>query len=1428
MRALYKFFFLIILVKSFVVQALCQTSSDQNYFSQGTIKKPGITTQAATDALGPADKILQVNYFDGLGRSLQTITVQGTSSGKDLITPVEYDGWGREVKKFLPYPDQGAANGSFRTTMYADQASYYNSASAGSMQDAFPFSQIFYEFSPLGRLKEQGAPGESWQPGGGHTIKMIYSLNTITDDVKKWTLLENTGSFGTYQAGAYNPAELFKTLTTDEQAKQVIEFKDKEGKVILKKVQLTASSETNGTGSSHVGWLCTYYIYDDLSQLRCVIQPKAVEAMNSSGNWTLTATMLSELVFRYEYDARGRMIMKKVPGADPVYMVYDARDRLVMTQDANMRAQGKWMVTVYENTFNRPVQTGLLTDGNSLAYHLGAAYSSVSYPSVTSGFELLTETHYDNYLGLPGGLTSSFNPSGYGTYLNAPSTSPEYGESVPGSPSGLTKGAVTWTSVKVLGTASQFNASVNLYDDKGRVIQNQSMNITGGLDVATSQYSFSGQVLRGHIKHQKSGTNPQSYEVATRNTYDALGRMTLIEKSVAGGSYKQISSLQYNELGQLKTKVLGNSLETLNYDYNIRGWLLGINRADLASNGAGTTRFSFELGYDKQTNSAGKNFTSNQFNGNITGMIWKSAGDGIRRKYDFSYDAANRLMQALFEQNNSGTSWDNTLANYTIRMGDGINTTSAYDANGNILAMTQYGWKIGQPSATPIDNLSYNYQITGAGDALRNKLQRVTDAIAADPSSKLGDFKDGTNSGDDYSYDANGNLLLDNNKSISSISYNYLNLPSGITVTSKGTISYIYDAAGNKLNKVTTDNTIAGKAVTTTTTYIGPFIYESRLTSPSDPGDYTDKLQSISQEEGRIRSSIIPGNPSFVYDYFLKDHLGNVRMVLTDEVKADSYETLSFEDQNIALQNSFWENRQGQTINVSGVRTSVNMNTGQTWAMLTKRSTGSIGATKLLKVMAGDRIHTKVDYFYTTTNSSGTNNGTSALSSIVSSIVSSLTYSSAPSNLIHGGESTINTQLSGNNDLNNAVNVGATTNPSNGSQQAPKAYLCVLFFDERFQFDKDHSVVVPVNYTPNQRVTIDKTFSNAIGVVKSGYAYIYFTNESDETVYFDNFYLSHERGPIVEETHYYPFGLTMAGISSKAVGFGGVENKKRFNGGTELNTAFDINLYETNFRSLDPQLGRFWQVDLYGDITAESSPYAFGNNNPLTFNDPLGLYNDTTGKNPEVMPTVTITTKARIPDQFLPYLHFPTGATPALANSKERPLALNDKPHSVLRDYLRGTGATYRVYPSWHRMTKRLMNADQVVRAKVAFYKKYATNYQNGTNLAGVKEHYKADFGIAGFVNAGLDIVEQFVGGMDIDIIVDEKGQNLLFIASNTTGRTSEYYHLASDIQRKSGEITPEGDLYQKYLWSEPINKAFGNMKDLNLWQDMIEDARIK
>src|SRR5258708_22947642 len=176
-------------------------------------------------------------------------------------------------------------------------------------------------------------------------------------------------------------------------------------------------------------------------------------------------------------------------------------------------------------------------------------------------------------------------------------------------------------------------------------------------------------------------------------------------------------------------------------------------------------------------------------------------------------------------------------------MGDGITGSSAYDENGNIRAMKQWGLK--GTNSSLIDDLGYNYNTSS------NKLKNIIDN-QNDATTTLGDFRTSshspnysnkTSSAVDYNYDGNGNLTRDLNKDIGTgtadgVVYNHLNLPYQVTVQSgtgvKGTITYVYDAAGNKLKKKTVDNP---PPVQTKTLYINYLVYQPTqpLTGHSSP-----------------------------------------------------------------------------------------------------------------------------------------------------------------------------------------------------------------------------------------------------------------------------------------------------------------------------------------------------------------------------------------------------------------------------------------------------------------------------------------------------------------------------------------------------------------------------------------------------------------
>ncbi|EJL63432.1 RHS repeat-associated core domain protein-containing protein [Flavobacterium sp. CF136] len=742
--------------------------------------------------------------------------VKGFESS-DIITHNEYDNLGRQAKEYLPYAVSGTG-GLIQTAPLTDVLAYYNTTKYENT--ANPFSEKSFESSPLSRVLKQAAPGNSWktQLTSGHEVKLDYQTNSATE-VKQFIAVstDNLTTLGLYnpsitQTINYNAGELYKTVTKDENwisglDRTTEEFKDKEGRVVLKR--------TYDNQVPHD----TYYVYDQYGNLSYVLPPLA--------NGAFDDTTLNNLCYRYKYDYRNRLVEKKLPGKEWEYIVYDKLDRPILTQDANLRIGKKWLFTKYD-AFNRPVYTGEYVNsvtitrkavqdlatasvaalneqaqGATVIGDATAYYSNASFPNTDINLNIIN--YYDNYsFDLIGPLPSAVVSYGITPVSNA-------------------KGLATGSKVRVLEKA-KWITNVIYYDVKGRPIYNYNYNdylqITS---TVKSNLDFTGKATETTSTHTGVGVTTT---VVDGFTYDHTGRRLVQKQKINSQPEEIIASNTYDDLGQLVLKSVGgktsqNRLQNVDYSYNVRGWLKGINNV----NAIGTDLFAFQVSYDIPVSGG-----TALYNGNISQTFWRTANaDTSLRNYNYTYDALNRLAFAT----------DN-LGNY--------NENPTYDKNGNIKTLFRKGNTVpGTSSFGTIDDLIYTYNPSD------NRLIKVEDSA---PINTEG-FKNGSTATTEYTYDDNGNMKTDANKGIiTDINYNYLNLPTDIALLG-GTINYVYDATGVKQRKI---------AGTITTDYANGYQYEN------------NKLKFFPQPEGYAANNA--GTFSYIYQY--KDHLGNIRLSYGD------------------------------------------------------------------------------------------------------------------------------------------------------------------------------------------------------------------------------------------------------------------------------------------------------------------------------------------------------------------------------------------------------------------------------------------------------------------------------------------------------------------------------------------------------------------
>jgi len=823
MRTTLKSISIALLAFIFSIQVAGQGASQaQNYIITAT---PLDATDAVTITNGQVSTsgsnvrtLVGIQYFDGLGRPMETVQQGITPTHSDLVSLTEYDPFGRDYKHWLPTPF-ASNNGAYVS------ASAFTSAATGTSEynnDSNPFTQTVYEASPLNRVLAQQGAGAAWT---GRAVSTGYQTNT--NEVAYFYVNSN----GHLQRnGNYSASDIYKTKTTDEDSKTATEYKDKLGRVVMKQ-------------SSDDAQMQTYFVYNDLGQLSYVLPPLAATALTASVEYTDDNASLKQYAYLYTYDERGNMVTKRLPGCDPIYMVYDQANRLILSQDGNQRITNKWTISKYDG-LGRLLYTGLITRNATLQVmhdliqnmliveqvDASGGFANTGYTCTyfTGEVTPLTVNYYDNYSFLdliPANKASL-------SYVGNTNYDKKYDYAT---------GLLTGTRSYILDGSANYLSSAVYYDCKGKAIQSRATNYLGGYDIVYNTLTFTGAPLKTYKEHSIAvdGDLPPKTELYTY-TYDHAGRVLTTTYQLNGQTPVQLASQTYDALGRVTVNARHNATDNVSYAYNIRNQLTQLNSG---------SSFAEKLYYNSNLPSG----ASAYYNGNISYSTWTY--NGAEKGYVYTYDALNRLISAAFKK---GTSTQND---------NDFSENFSYNNMGNITNLNR------AKDGTDIDDLDMTY--TG------NQLKAVTDNAGTQNQYAIKEYQDLAAAETEFIYDANGNMIEDLDRGIATIRYNILNLPDMVQFSNGNQIINTYAADGRKLK--TDYNTLKtallvpicpgdvalitdpSTAIHTGTVYLDNYEY--------DINEGVNTLAKVYNTQGYYDI-----NNSY-YNYYHQDHLGNNREV---------------------------------------------------------------------------------------------------------------------------------------------------------------------------------------------------------------------------------------------------------------------------------------------------------------------------------------------------------------------------------------------------------------------------------------------------------------------------------------------------------------------------------------------------------------------
>jgi hypothetical protein len=336
----------------------------------------------------------------------------------------------------------------------------------------------------------------------------------------------------------------------------------------------------------------SYQFYDDAGRLRASLSPNGFIQQKSNGGVIFNNTQdLTPIVdaTSYKYNHQGLLMETQEPDAGKTQFLYRADGKIRFSQNALQKENevegegGRFSYTTYD-LLGRPVESGEFKG------------TEFQFTAMTDQLEFSQQLDYDS------GLIKDWTRTHYDSAAS----------SIPNLPSAFKqeflRGSVSWTE----------NANVETwysYNEFGQLAwMAQKPRALNRTFLITYDYDFFGNVMSVKNCSYVSGTELQPFY--HHYTYDKDNRLQQVWTSVDSVTLKKRASYEYYLHGPLKRIILGDTIQNIDFVYNINGWLRRINDPHDFTNQASPNHDVFSMVLDYYESTLPGVFTSGAFKNN--------------------------------------------------------------------------------------------------------------------------------------------------------------------------------------------------------------------------------------------------------------------------------------------------------------------------------------------------------------------------------------------------------------------------------------------------------------------------------------------------------------------------------------------------------------------------------------------------------------------------------------------------------------------------------------------------------------------------------------------------------------------------------------------------------------------------------------------